>query len=75
MLIFVENDADAYQVPYEDILPNNPTFEQMRDVVCTRKIRPPTSARWLNHSVGFYSILKKRTNEPNFLSYRSFVQL
>ncbi len=56
MLIFVENDADAYQVPYEDILPNNPTFEQMRDVVCTRKIRPPTSARWLNHSVGFYSI-------------------
>ncbi|CAF3596343.1 unnamed protein product [Rotaria sordida] len=46
-----ENDADPYQVPYEDILPNNPTFEQMRDVVCTRKIRPPPSPRWLTHPI------------------------
>lgn len=44
-------DADPFQVPYEDILPNNPTFEQIRDVVCTRKIRPSTSPRWQNHPV------------------------
>lgn len=51
----VENDADKYQVPYEDILPNNPTTEQMREVVCTKKIRPPPSARWQTHSVGHNS--------------------
>jgi hypothetical protein len=53
-IYFIENDADPYQVPYEDILPNNPTFDQMRDVVCTRKIRPPASPRWQNHSVRFF---------------------
>jgi len=46
-----ENDADEYQVPYEDILPNNPTFDQMRDVVCTKKIRPPSSPRWQSESL------------------------
>ncbi|CAF5000336.1 unnamed protein product, partial [Rotaria sp. Silwood1] len=46
-----ENDVDSYQVPYEDILPSNPTFEQMRDVVCTRKIRPPPSPRWQSHPI------------------------
>ena len=52
-LLFIENDADEYQVPYEDVLPTDPQPDQMRDVVCTRKIRPPTSPRWLNHPVGF----------------------
>ncbi|CAF1644214.1 unnamed protein product [Adineta ricciae] len=46
-----ENDADSYQVPYEDILPNNPSTEQMREVVCTKKIRPPSSARWQTHPI------------------------
>jgi hypothetical protein len=45
-----ENDADIYQLPYEDILPN-PTLEQIRDVVCVRKIRPTLSSRWQTHSV------------------------
>ncbi|CAM4805785.1 unnamed protein product [Rotaria magnacalcarata] len=46
-----ENDADVYQIPYADVLPNNPTFEQMQEVVCMRKIRPPPSPRWENHSI------------------------
>ncbi len=51
---FLENDADKFQVPYEDILPANPSFDQMRDVVCTRKIRPTPSARWQSHPVRFF---------------------
>ncbi|CAF4861572.1 unnamed protein product, partial [Rotaria socialis] len=47
----LENDADVYQIPYVDVLPNNPTFEQMQEVLCIRKIRPPPSPRWKNHSV------------------------
>ncbi|CAF3229966.1 unnamed protein product [Rotaria socialis] len=46
-----ENDADVYQIPYVDVLPNNPTFEQMQEVLCIRKIRPPPSPRWKNHSI------------------------
>jgi hypothetical protein len=45
-LISIENDADVYQLPYEDILPHNPGFEQMYDVVCERQIRPFSSSRW-----------------------------
>ena len=36
-ITFIENDAEPYQVPYEDVLPNNPTYEEMRDVVCTKR--------------------------------------
>ena len=35
-----ENDADEYKLPYEDITPNNPMFEQIYEVVCKRKIPP-----------------------------------
>jgi hypothetical protein len=45
------NDADPYQLPYEDIYPSSPSIEQMCDAVCTKKIRPPTSERWLSNPV------------------------
>ncbi|CAF1057247.1 unnamed protein product [Rotaria sp. Silwood1] len=45
-----DNDADEYKLPYQDVLPNNPTFEQMHEVVCIKKIRPESSPRWENNS-------------------------
>ena len=50
---YLGEDADPFQLPYEDVAPNISTFEQMRDVVCTRKIRPTLSPRWQNHPVRF----------------------
>ena len=35
----------------------------MRDVVCTQKIRPPASERWLNHPVGFLSLNQREIEE------------
>ncbi|CAF1169660.1 unnamed protein product [Adineta steineri] len=49
-----ENDTDDYQLPYEDILPNNPSLEQMHDVVCIQKFRPLPSSRWKNNSILSY---------------------
>ncbi|CAF2647868.1 unnamed protein product [Rotaria sp. Silwood2] len=49
-----ENDADIYKLPYEDVLPNNPKFEEMHEVVCIRKIRPAPSPRWENNSTFCY---------------------
>jgi hypothetical protein len=39
----------------------------MRDVVCTRKIRPPISARWQNHPVRFFSLNKNSILKYFFL--------
>ncbi|CAF3663380.1 unnamed protein product [Rotaria socialis] len=45
------NDADPYQLPYEDIYPSSPTIEQMCEAVCTKKIRPAISERWLTNPI------------------------
>ncbi|CAF2121541.1 unnamed protein product [Rotaria magnacalcarata] len=45
------NDADPYQLPYEDIYPSSPSIEQMCEAVCTKKIRPATSKRWLTNPI------------------------
>jgi hypothetical protein len=55
--MFSDNDVDAYELPYQDILPNNPSFEQMYEVVCERKIRPLPSDRWKNNPVNIYLII------------------
>ncbi|CAF0921387.1 unnamed protein product [Adineta ricciae] len=48
------NDADPYQLPYENVLPNNPSFEQMHGIVYIKKLRPPSSTRWANNSTLCY---------------------
>ncbi|CAF4402865.1 unnamed protein product, partial [Adineta steineri] len=46
-----ENDAEKYQVPYEDVSQGNPNADQMRDIVCVKKHRPPISERWTTHPI------------------------
>lgn len=43
--------ADEYQVPYFDFVPSDPSFEDMQQVVCVKKIRPPISVRWESEEV------------------------
>ncbi|RWS14980.1 bone morphogenetic protein receptor type-1B-like protein [Dinothrombium tinctorium] len=38
--------VEEYQVPYFDCVPNDPTFEDMRKVVCVDGRRPSFSAKW-----------------------------
>jgi hypothetical protein len=59
---FLADDADPYELPYQDILPNNPSFEQMREVVCVRKIRPLPSARWKNNPVKILNPFKYKSS-------------
>jgi hypothetical protein len=44
----------------------------MRDLVCIRKIRPPTSTRWQNHSVKF---LAKKTNRRHLIGYFFLIKI
>lgn len=49
----LENDAEVYQVPYEDMAPSIPSIEQLKEIVCDKKIRPAISPRWMTHPVNF----------------------
>ncbi|XP_076346055.1 TGF-beta receptor type-1-like isoform X1 [Tachypleus tridentatus] len=37
---------EEYQLPYSDMVPSDPTIEEMRKVVCVDKQRPPLPNRW-----------------------------
>nr|WAH70829.1 thickveins [Colaphellus bowringi] len=39
-------DADDYAVPYYDCVPSDPSFEDMQQVVCVKKIRPQIPRKW-----------------------------
>ncbi|XP_069988849.1 bone morphogenetic protein receptor type-1B [Penaeus vannamei] len=38
--------ADEYQLPYYDCVPPDPSFEDMKEAVCTKGIRPDIPLRW-----------------------------
>lgn len=38
--------CDPYEAPYQGLVSIDPTIEEMLDVVCVKKMRPPLSARW-----------------------------
>jgi len=44
----VSND---YQPPYFDLVPSDPSFDDMKRVVCTSQLRPTLPACWTNDQV------------------------
>lgn len=38
--------CEEYQQPYYDMIPNDPTIEEVRKVVCVAKQRPVTPNKW-----------------------------
>ncbi|XP_013775412.1 bone morphogenetic protein receptor type-1B-like [Limulus polyphemus] len=38
--------VDEYQIPYHDCVSSDPSFEDMRKVVCVENIRPAIPSRW-----------------------------
>ncbi|KAG5267295.1 hypothetical protein AALO_G00220160 [Alosa alosa] len=38
--------VEEYQLPYWDMVPADPCFEDMREVVCVKGLRPAVSNRW-----------------------------
>lgn len=38
--------CDPYEVPYQEYVSIDPSTEEMREIVCEKKIRPPVSYRW-----------------------------
>lgn len=42
---------EDYQLPYFDMVPSDPTHEEMRKVVVTDRRRPDIANRWQNNEV------------------------
>lgn len=43
--------VEEYQIPYYDVVPNDPSFEDMKKVVATDKQRPVVPNRWSSDEV------------------------
>lgn len=37
--------CEDYALPYHDVVPSDPSFQEMFDVVCVKGIRPPVPQR------------------------------
>ncbi len=42
---------EEYQLPLYDMVPNDPSLDEMREVVCVKKLRPAVPNRWQAHEV------------------------
>lgn len=42
---------DDYQQPYYDCVPSDPSFDDMYNVVCVKKVRPDIQPHWLTEEV------------------------
>lgn len=43
--------CEDYALPYHDMVPSDPSFDDMYEVVCTQQIRPPTPERWQEEEI------------------------
>nr|AGW51569.1 BMP and activin membrane-bound inhibitor type Ib protein [Pinctada fucata] len=41
--------VEEHQLPYQDMVPSDPSFEEMRKIVCVEKLRPDFPIRWLSN--------------------------
>lgn len=44
-------DFEEYAVPYAGMVPADPSFDQMRELVSVQRVRPPVPQRWTQHKV------------------------
>uniref|UniRef100_A0A336LVE2 receptor protein serine/threonine kinase n=1 Tax=Culicoides sonorensis TaxID=179676 RepID=A0A336LVE2_CULSO len=43
--------CEDYALPYHDVVPSDPTFDDMYGVVCVKGVRPPIPARWNDEDI------------------------
>jgi len=57
LLILLVGIVTEYQVPFYDSVGNDPSFDEMRRVVCVERRRPELPNRWNNDEVLIMSCL------------------
>lgn len=57
---------EEYQLPYHELVPTDPSYEDMREVVCIKKLRPSFPNRWSSDEVIYgktCNIIHAQTNK------------
>lgn len=49
--VFPAGIHEEYQLPYYDLVPSDPSIEEMRRVVCDQKLRPNVPNWWQSYEV------------------------
>lgn len=62
--------VEEYQLPYYDMVPNDPSYEDMREVVCVKRLRPVVSNRWNSDEV---SMLKGKISSSCSLIWKGIL--
>ena len=62
MVFFLDVKAKEYQPPFYDMVPHDPSFEIMKDVVCEQQKRPTFPNEWSNNKVGAHT--KSKMGRP-----------
>lgn len=52
---FLIGIVEEYQLPYYDMVPSDPSIEEMRKVVCDQKFRPSIPNQWQSCEVRLFS--------------------
>lgn len=50
-VLLPEGIVEEYQLPYHDLVPTDPSYEDMQEVVCIKKQRPSFANRWSSDEV------------------------
>ncbi|XP_043669192.1 TGF-beta receptor type-1 isoform X3 [Vespula pensylvanica] len=64
---------DDYQLPFYDLVPSDPTIEEMRKVVCTDRQRPSIPNRWQSIEVSMKILINHR-ELSSILKYFKFLK-
>ena len=83
--------VEEYQLPYHDLVPTDPSYEDMREVVCIKRQRPSFANRWTSDEVfitvythkaslsldpGILGVERQqRVRNPTVQCYSQYVQL
>jgi activin receptor type-1 len=62
--------AEDYKPPFYDLVPNDPSFEDMKKVVCIDQQRPNLPNRWSSNAVRLYWLVVEQ--QKNGINYRYF---
>lgn len=49
--LFVVGILEEYQLPYHELVPTDPSYEDMKEVVCIKRLRPSFPNRWTSDEV------------------------
>lgn len=53
---------EEYQLPYHELVPTDPSYEDMKEVVCIKRLRPSFPNRWTSDEVQVVTATPKRTH-------------